>query len=58
MCGGCNRRHNSDPESYLSFMNGRYGAEAVAELERLRRDGHKVTDGELLSELERLRAVC
>ena len=41
MCAGCNRRHNEDPGPYLRFMNERYGGEAVADLDRLRRDGAK-----------------
>jgi hypothetical protein len=47
MCSGCNRRHNSDPAPYLAFMLERYGAEVVAELDRLRADLRKVSDEEL-----------
>ena len=57
MCAGCNRRHNSDPEPYLNFMNERYGAEVVAELEGLRGSRRKVTDKELLVTLEGLRGA-
>lgn len=57
MCGGCNRRHNSDPEPYLRFMNERHGEGAVAELDRLRRDSRKVSDEEMVQALKRLRAV-
>ena len=57
MCSACNRRHNEDPGPYLRFMAERYGAEVVAELERLRDSRGKVTDEELLSVLEGLRAV-
>ena len=31
MRAGCNRRHNSDPASYVAFMLGRYGTGVVAE---------------------------
>src|SRR5215212_12073548 len=53
MCADCNRRHNSDPEPYLRFMNERYRAEVVAELGGLRADTRKVTDEELVRVLER-----
>ncbi len=56
MCAECNRRHNSDPEPYLRFINERYGEGVVAELDRLRRDGRKVSDEELLQTLGRLKA--
>jgi hypothetical protein len=55
MCASCNRRHNEEPEPYLRFMRERYGEEALAELERLRGAGDKVTDEELFQTLERLR---
>ena len=58
MCAECNRRHNSDPEPYLRFMNERYGAEVVAELDAMRRDGRKVTDEDLLGTLDGLRGVA
>ncbi|MBV8856318.1 MAG: recombination protein NinG [Acidobacteria bacterium] len=58
MCAPCNRRHNEDPAPYLRFMNERYGEGAGAELDRLRRDGRKVTDEELLRSLEALRALA
>jgi len=48
MCAACNRRHNSDPAPYLAFMLERYGAEVVAELDRLRASLRKVPDEELL----------
>jgi len=57
MCADCNRRHNSDPTEYLRFMNERYGEAEVARLDRLRRDGRKVTNEELFQTLERLRAA-
>ncbi|HEY0172080.1 MAG TPA: recombination protein NinG [Pyrinomonadaceae bacterium] len=57
MCAGCNRRHNEDPEPYLRFMTEHYGGEAVAELDRLRGDGRKVADEELVRALEGLRAA-
>jgi hypothetical protein len=38
-------------------MYERYGAETVVGLDRMRRDGRKVTDEELLSVLEGLRAA-
>ena len=57
MCGDCNRRHNEDAEPYLRFMRERYGEVVVAELDRIRRDGGKVADEELLLELEELRAM-
>ena len=57
MCAECNRRHNSDPEPYLRFMNERHGEGAVAELDRLRRDGRKVSDEELLQTLGWLKAL-
>src|SRR5215213_4458121 len=57
MCASCNRRHNEDPEPYLKFMVEMYGGGTVAELDRLKRDGSKVTDEELLRSLERLRAT-
>jgi hypothetical protein len=47
MCGGCNRRHNSDPAPYLAFMLERYGPEVVAELDTLRGILRKVSDEEL-----------
>lgn len=58
MCAECNRRHNSDPEPYLRFMNERHGEGAVAELDRLRRDGRKVSDEELLQTLGCLKALA
>lgn len=57
MCAGCNRRHNTDPEPYLKFMNEFYGPEVVAELDGLRSSRRKVTDEELLQVLERVRAM-
>lgn len=57
MCATCNRRHNEDPAEYLRFMNERYGPEAVAELDRLRSGGHKVTDEELVRAHARLGAM-
>jgi hypothetical protein len=38
-------------------MTERYGGEAVAELDRLRGDGRKVADEELVRALEGLRAA-
>jgi hypothetical protein len=55
MCPACNGRHNEDPSEYLRFMNERYGPEVVAEVDRLRSGGHKVTDEELRQAFERLR---
>ena len=57
MCADCNRRHNSEPEPYLRFMNELYGVEAVAELERLRSGRDKVTDEELFATFKRLRQM-
>ena len=58
MCAGCNRRHNSDPAEYLRFMNERYGADVVAELDGLRADTRKITDEELARVLERFRRMA
>ena len=55
MCAGCNRRHNVDPEPYLTYMLGRYGPEVVAELGGLRTNLRKVADGELWRLLGELR---
>lgn len=57
MCPPCNRRHNEDPEPYLKFMTERYGGEDVAELDRARRGGEKVTDADLLLKPGRVRAM-
>lgn len=57
MCAACNRRHNEDPGPSLRFMLERYGAEVVSELGELRDCGRKITDEELLLELERLKAA-
>lgn len=58
MCADCNRRHNRDPEPYLRFMNERYGAEVVAELDVMKRDGRKITDEDLLRALDGLRGMA
>lgn len=58
MCAGCNRRHSSDPDEYLRFMNEYYGANVVAELDGLRADTRKVTDEELARVLERFKRMA
>lgn len=58
MCAGCNRQHSSDPSEYLRFMNERYGADVVAELEGLKTDTRKVTDEELVRVLERFKGMA
>lgn len=58
MCGFCNRRHNRDPFPYMSYMQAKYGPEAVEELNALRASRRKVTDDELRRTLGRYRAMC
>jgi 5-methylcytosine-specific restriction endonuclease McrA len=58
MCAHCNRRHNEDLEPYSRFMQERYGAEVVAELEGLRDGRGKVTDEELREALGWLRTLA
>lgn len=58
MCGACNRRHNVDPEPYISFMKSEYGKETIEELRRLRESLTKVTDEELKMLLEQYRSIA
>jgi Bacteriophage Lambda NinG protein len=53
MCARCNRQHNSDPSSYLRFMERCHGAEVLAELEGLRAGNGKVSEDELGELFER-----
>lgn len=57
MCGGCNRRHNTDPFPYMSYMQKKYGPEVVAELHDLRMSLLKVTDEELRETLNSYKAM-
>jgi hypothetical protein len=57
MCSFCNRRHNSDPFPYVSFMQSKYGPEAVEGLHELRMRRVKVTDDELRKTLGEYRAM-
>ena len=47
MCGPCNRRHNSDPLPYGSYMLEKYGQRVVSELDESRLSLRKVPDEEL-----------
>ncbi len=58
MCGTCNRRHNHDPFPYMEFMQEKYGPDVVAELHELRMRRHKVTDEELMQNLNQYKAMA
>ena len=57
MCGPCNRRHNSNPFPYMTFMQEKYGPDVVAQLHELRMRPCKVADEELAQTLTRYRAM-
>jgi hypothetical protein len=57
MCSFCNRRHNSNPHPYMSFMHAKYGPEAVEKLHELRMRRLKVTDDEMRKTLGKYQAM-
>jgi hypothetical protein len=57
MCAACNRRHNHDRAPYTRFMEERYGAEVMVELDELRAGAEKASEEELRRLLERYRRM-
>jgi hypothetical protein len=57
MCGRCNRRHNDDPFPYMTYMQRKYGPDAIAELHELRMRLCKVTDEVLAQTLAEYKAM-
>lgn len=58
MCAGCNRRHNRDSKPYERYMQKKYGAAVITELDGLRMGLGKVTDEELGEMLAQYKALA